>query len=119
MIKIPSIIYSNTDDFIFEITELVQNKLFLADDLIAIAQRPDSNIKHTLEKLNKTSAMQLIIICLAYTQIDSLEIRVEPFGSRLKENLKKISEGLHINAESILPISTIENDLIKTLSKVS
>ncbi|MCK8688467.1 hypothetical protein, partial [Pseudomonas umsongensis] len=79
----------------------------------------ESSIKPYLEKLDAISAMQLIIVCLAYTQIDPLQIRVEPFANRLKVNIKTISEKFNINIEAIRPIATIENDLLKTLSKTN
>lgn len=117
MTLISNILYSNPKDFCDAANEWAEQNIHLAKKIKEICQKPESNIKYEISNLDDLQAIKLMIACLGYTKIDPSELVLPTVRDRLKSNLAECGHLLGIPSSAILPIATIEKDLLKLISE--
>jgi hypothetical protein len=117
MNPIPNILYSNPKDFCDEATIWAEKNSHLISQIKQISQKPESNIKYEISTLNDTQALKLVIACLGYTKIEPSALGLPSIRAKLKSNIEECGRLLDIPSSAILPIATIEQELLEVISE--
>lgn len=112
---IPDIITSNPDDVASAIIKIAHEKSEKEKELRkAILESPHID-RLVFSKLEGQEFLLYVLICLAYSKIDTELRHIPIFEEKIKNNISAILSKLSISETKVLPLSSIEEMLYSIL----
>lgn len=112
---IPDILTSNPDDIASIIIKIAHEKSEKEEELRKVILESPYIDKLTFSKLEGQEFLFFVLICLAYSKIDTELRHIPVFEERIKRNTSVILSKLSISETKVIPLSSIEERLYSIL----
>lgn len=110
-VMFPNILSDEPSVAVNSIKLIAMNNIDKETELKAIIFNSKHIDKYPFSTLSGVDFLCYVITCLAWTKLDTELVNIPQFRIRLNNNIKSILKNLSLESQSIIPLSSLEEDL--------